>query len=83
MQLTYGIGNNLINNLEQTIFIMTDQDLKLQERLRKLQLIEEARLTFEKLYKSGHLSIGAGGLRVADASDNLYVVSDYCDNYFE
>ena len=58
---------------------MTEQE-QYQARLKEIYLIEEARLTYAKLYQAG-FRMGAGGVEAA--SDNLYVASDYCDDYFE
>jgi len=51
-----------------------------QAKLKEIYLLEEARSTALRLYHQGFL-MGAGGVEAA--SDNLYVASDYCDDYFE
>jgi hypothetical protein len=50
-----------------------------QAKLKEIYLLEEARSTALRLYHQGFL-MGAGG---SSTTENLYVESDYCDDYFE
>jgi hypothetical protein len=59
---------------------MTEQE-QYQAKLKEAYLIEEARLTAQRLYQQG-FAIGAGGTARPDESANGYVVDDYIEDYF-
>jgi len=59
---------------------MTEEE-QYQARLKEIYLIEEARLTAQRLYQQGFV-LGAGGTARPDGSENSYVVDDYIEDYF-